>query len=66
MDANGGTVAVESGVSDAVISELEAKGHNVVRKVGAFGGYQSIMIHPEYGTLHGATESRADGAAVGY
>lgn len=66
MDASGGTVAVESGVSDTVISELEAKGHNVVRKVGAFGGYQAIMIDPEYGTLHGATESRADGAAVGY
>ncbi|MCA9099995.1 MAG: gamma-glutamyltransferase, partial [Planctomycetales bacterium] len=37
---DGGTVAVERGVSDNVIEQLRAKGHNVRRAVGAYGGYQ--------------------------
>lgn len=61
-----GTVQVESGISDETVAKLEAKGHTVVRAKGAFGGYQGIMIDWEQGVLHGATESRKDGAAVGY
>lgn len=61
-----GTVAVESGVSDHVIKELQQKGHNVVRSKGEFGGYQGIMIDWEAGILRGATESRKDGIAMGY
>ncbi len=30
------------------------------------GGYQGILIDWEKGVLHGATESRKDGAALGY
>jgi gamma-glutamyltranspeptidase/glutathione hydrolase len=61
-----GTVTVESGVSDAVIEQLRAKGHKVMRSRGGFGGYQGILIDWEHGVLHGATEVRKDGAAVGY
>jgi gamma-glutamyltranspeptidase/glutathione hydrolase len=61
-----GTVTVESGVSDEVISQLRAKGHEVERARGGYGGYQGILIDWENGVLHGATESRKDGAAVGY
>nr|WP_298864486.1 gamma-glutamyltransferase [uncultured Gimesia sp.] len=61
-----GTVAVESGVSDQVVKELEQKGHHVIRSMGEFGGYQGIMIDREAGTLKGATESRKDGLAIGY
>jgi gamma-glutamyltranspeptidase/glutathione hydrolase len=38
----------------------------VSRAVGPFGGYQGILIDPETNVLHGATESRKDGAVVGY
>ncbi|HUG71599.1 MAG TPA: gamma-glutamyltransferase, partial [Pirellulaceae bacterium] len=61
-----GTVQVESGISDETVEALRAKGHQVVRAKGAFGGYQGILIDRENGVLHGATEARKDGAAVGY
>ena len=63
----GGTVLVESGISDEVVAQLEAMGH-VVRRAdgGAMGGYQAIMINPITGMLHGGTDPRKDGAAIGY
>lgn len=61
-----GTVQVESGISPETVSELRARGHQVVRAKGAFGGYQGIMIDWEHGVLHAATEARKDGEAVGY
>ncbi|MEX2026408.1 MAG: gamma-glutamyltransferase [Pirellulaceae bacterium] len=60
-----GTVSVEAGVSDDVVEALKAKGHKVVRARG-YGGYQGILIDWERGILHGGTEARKDGAAVGY
>ncbi|MEX2286025.1 MAG: gamma-glutamyltransferase [Planctomycetaceae bacterium] len=66
MDSAGGKVAVESGVDSTVIEQLTQRGHRVERAVGAFGGYQGIMIDHAHGTLHGGTEPRKDGAAVGY
>lgn len=65
-DADGGTVVVESGVSEAAVEELERRGHRVVRGSGGFGGYQGIWIDHAHGTLHGASESRKDGCALGY
>ena len=63
----GGTVLVESGIPDDVVAQLEAMGH-VIRRVGggAMGGYQAIMIDPITGMLHGGTDPRKDGAAIGY
>lgn len=61
-----GTVMVESGITDEAISALRAKGHHVVRARGGYGGYQGILIDWANGVLHGATEARKDGAAVGY
>jgi len=66
MSPDGGDVAVESGVPDETIAELRARGHDIRRAKGGFGGYQGILIDHEHGTLHGGTESRNDGAAVGY
>ncbi len=66
MDPDGGAVAVESGVSLETIRRLQQMGHKIVRAPGSFGGYQAILIDWENGTLHGATEPRKDGAAVGY
>ncbi|HEV7999811.1 MAG TPA: gamma-glutamyltransferase, partial [Planctomycetaceae bacterium] len=65
MDPSGGTVTLESGVLQAVLDELTKRGHHVVRG-GSGGGYEGIRIDQEHGTIHGGTEARKDGAAVGY
>jgi gamma-glutamyltranspeptidase/glutathione hydrolase len=61
-----GTVMIESGISELTAAALRQKGHNIVRAKGAFGGYQGIRIDWKNGTLHGGTDPRKDGAAVGY
>ncbi len=61
----GGTVLAEAGIPDAVVKELEKRGHTVRRVATNGGGYQGILIAPN-GVLHGGTEARKDGAAVGY
>lgn len=66
QDPEGGTVSVESGIPDEVIQALQAKGHRVVRARGGYGGYQGILIDEEHHTLHGASDPRKDGAAMGY
>ena len=67
LEADGvGVINVESGISDEVIKDLVSRGHQVQRSEGGFGGYQGILIDRQNGVLHGATESRKDGAAVGY
>lgn len=63
---NGGTVQAETGIPDDVIAELTRRGHHVVRAKANGGGYQGILIDPVTGMLHGASEARKDGAAVGY
>lgn len=61
----GGTVLLESGIPQSTVSALKAKGHQTSTG-GSFGGYQGILIDWEGGILHGATEARKDGAALGY
>jgi gamma-glutamyltranspeptidase/glutathione hydrolase len=63
---DGGTVNVESGISDAAIERLRQLGHNVVRDAGGYGGYQAIRIDWDKGTLAGGTDPRKDGCALGY
>jgi len=48
------------------VNELLRRGHDVewVKRNG--GGYQGIWIDLKTGMLHGGTEARKDGAAVGY
>ena len=62
---DGGTVALESGFSDAVRAALKERGHRFANTKGAFGGYQGIL-RDEDGVYHGASESRKDGHAAGY
>ncbi|MGN6547492.1 MAG: gamma-glutamyltransferase [Aureliella sp.] len=64
-DPPGGIVFVESGIPAATVEALEAMGHTV-KTGGSMGGYQGILIDWDKGVLHGATESRKDGAALGY
>ncbi|HVA46839.1 MAG TPA: gamma-glutamyltransferase [Pirellulales bacterium] len=65
-DPAGGSVFVESGISDATVAALREKGHRVSRARGGYGGYQGILIDWEHGTLAGGSESRKDGCAAGY
>ncbi len=64
--ANGvGTVQAERGLPAEVIAALEKRGH-VVRSVRVnSGGYQAILIDG-HGVLHGGSEARKDGCAMGY
>jgi len=63
---DGGKVTVESSVSDETVAALNAKGHNVARSKSGFGGYQGILIDAENGVLHGGSDSRKDGCAIGF
>lgn len=63
---HGGEVAMESGVPAATMRSITDRGHTIVRLPGIFGGYQAILIDREHGVLHGGTDPRKDGAAVGY
>ncbi|MCA9079749.1 MAG: gamma-glutamyltransferase [Planctomycetaceae bacterium] len=66
MEPEGGRLALESGVDHDVVTNLQERGHQVVQLPGGFGGYQAILIDPETDVLHGATDPRKDGTAVGY
>jgi gamma-glutamyltranspeptidase/glutathione hydrolase len=61
-----GTVQVERGLTEAIVSQLIHRGHKIQRVRTNGGGYQAILIDPSTGMLHGGTEARKDGAAVGY
>jgi gamma-glutamyltranspeptidase/glutathione hydrolase len=65
---DGGVVLLESGFPQSTFDGLRAVGHRVeVRPYGSgFGGYQGIRIDPETGMLHGGSEPRKDGCAIGY
>ena len=61
-----GDMKVERGYSDKVRQELAEMGHNVWVPDEPLGGAQAILIDHEAGTLHGASDPRKDGAAIGY
>ena len=63
---DGGEVALESGFSAQVISNLQKRGHEISKKKGLFGGYQAVMRDNKLGVWVGASESRKDGHAAGY
>jgi gamma-glutamyltranspeptidase/glutathione hydrolase len=62
----GGTVQAERGIPDKVLEELRRRGHRVMTVATNGGGYQGILIDPKTNVLHGASEARKDGCAVGY
>jgi gamma-glutamyltranspeptidase / glutathione hydrolase len=64
---DGGQLALEPGVPEAVRAELARRGHRIVETSPlAFGGYQAVWRDPKTGVYLGATESRKDGCAAGY
>jgi gamma-glutamyltranspeptidase / glutathione hydrolase len=62
----GGSAIVEDGFPPDMRAELERRGHRLVGPRVNGGGYQGILIEPVSNVLHGASEARKDGAAVGY
>jgi gamma-glutamyltranspeptidase/glutathione hydrolase len=62
----GGTLHLESGVSEQVRRELTSMGHRLSETIGSYGGYQAVAVDNETGVYAGATESRKDGCAMGY
>ena len=65
---DGGIVRMESAIGAEVRKALEAKGHRIapVDRSLFFGGYQGIRIDVDRRVLMGGSESRLDGAAMGY
>lgn len=65
-DPKGGRILVESGIPYETVRELMHKGHQVGFGLGGYGGYQAIMYDAIKKVYYGASESRKDGASIGY
>ncbi len=63
---DGGVAYLEPGIPEAIAEGLRQKGHRVEYREGGYGGYQGIWIDPETNMLHGGSEPRKDGCAIGY
>ena len=61
-----GEVQAERGFPEEMLAELRRRGHNISLIARNGGGYQAILIDPRTNMLHGASEPRKDGLAVGY
>jgi gamma-glutamyltranspeptidase/glutathione hydrolase len=59
-------IQVESAVSEAARAGLTNRGHQVTQSIGAYGGFQGILIDPKTGVLMGGSDPRKDGLAIGY
>lgn len=64
--SDGGRVQFESSIDFDIVQGLRNRGHEVQIGGGFYGRYQGIKFDPEHGVFIGASESRADGQAVGY
>jgi len=62
----GASIALESAISRETWQALSGRGHEIIGSGGFFGGGQALLIHPEYGTFQGGSDSRRDGCAIGY
>lgn len=62
-------VSLEPGLA-AIAGDLQRLGHSVKltspEQAGQYGGGQVILIDPDTGMLHGGSDPRKDGCAVGY
>jgi gamma-glutamyltranspeptidase/glutathione hydrolase len=63
---HGGTIGFERGFDEQVKEALAALGHRIRRATGAVGGYQGIWREEGPRRYFGASDSRKDGAAIGF
>lgn len=66
---SGSAIALESGFPEGTVQGLAARGHEVTVIDGwnpNAGHSQMILVDQQAGTLKGAADPRADGAALGY
>jgi gamma-glutamyltranspeptidase/glutathione hydrolase len=64
---DGGSLRLESGVSEGIVEDLRKRGHTIDEQGTAqYGGYQAIYRDQAAGVYAGATERRKDGVALGY
>jgi gamma-glutamyltranspeptidase/glutathione hydrolase len=61
-----GGLALESAISPETRFGLDARGHRLITSIGAFGGFQGILIDPRSGVMMGGSDPRKDGLAIGY
>ena len=64
----GMNVTVEPGISEDVLAQLEAWGHDIRRRTtrGGVGGAQGIMFNALTGAMIGGSTPHKDGMAVAY
>jgi gamma-glutamyltranspeptidase/glutathione hydrolase len=62
----GSNLALESAITPEARFYLAARGHRVITSIGAFGGFQGILIDPATGVMMGGSDPRKDGLAIGY
>ena len=60
-----GGVALESAISADARKGLASRGHQVIERRGAFGGFQGILIDQVTGVLMAGSDPRKDGLAIG-
>ena len=58
-------VALESAVSREARDGLTARGHKVIERFGAFGGFQGILFDRATGVMMAGSDPRKDGLAIG-
>ncbi len=61
-----GEITLESSVSEHVLAQLRAKGHQITNDKKPIGGSQAIAIDWQNGVLTGGSDPRKDGCAIGY
>ncbi len=59
-------LAIETGILAEARFGLSQRGHQLVNSIGAFGGFQGILIDPASGVLMGGSDPRKDGLAIGF
>ena len=59
-------LALENAISPEARFGLDLRGHRIISSVGAFGGFQGILIDPKTGVMMGGSDPRKDGLAIGW